>query len=71
MLGLKSKVKIIWVFQKHEGVKCSDVPELVAKFNEIDEFLEYTKKYLGFEEINGEFEEYKKDLEKTQKEEEI
>ena len=43
--------------KKHKGVKCSDVPELVAKFNEIDEFLKYTKKYLGFEEINGGFKE--------------
>lgn len=43
--------------KKHKGVKSSDVPELVAKFNEIDEFLKYTKKYLGFEEINGGFKE--------------
>lgn len=45
--------------KKHEGVKCSDVPELVAKLNEIDSFKKYTKKYLGFEEINGSFKEVK------------
>ena len=45
--------------KKYEGVKCSDVPELVAKFNEIDNFKKYTKKYLGFEEINGSFKEVK------------
>ena len=43
--------------KKHENVKCSEVPELVVKFNEIDNFLKYTKKYLGFEEINGGFKE--------------
>lgn len=41
--------------KKYEGVKCSNVPELVTKFNEIDEFLEYTKKYLGFKEEQGGF----------------
>jgi len=45
--------------KKHEGVKCTDVPELVAKANEIDNFLKYTKRYLGFEEINGGFKEVK------------
>ena len=45
--------------KKHENVKCSDVPELVVKSNEIDNFLKYTKKYLGFEEINGSFKEVK------------
>ncbi len=45
--------------KKHKEVKCSDVPELVAKSNEIDNFLKYTKKYLGFEEINGGFKEVK------------
>ena len=51
----------IWMEEakKHEGVKCSDVPELVAKLNEIEKFLEYTKKYLGFEENNGGFKEVK------------
>ena len=54
----------IWMEEakKHEGVNYSDVPEFVAKLNEIDNFLKYTKKYLGFEEINGGFKEVKEKL---------
>ena len=45
--------------KKYAEEKLSDVPELVAIQKDIDEFLEYTKKYLGFEEERGGFVEVK------------
>lgn len=45
---------------KHDGMKVSDVPELVAMKKEIDTFLEYTEKFLGFKEVDGGFKEIKK-----------
>ena len=47
--------------KKHEGVNCSDVPELVSIQQEIDGFLEYTKKFLGFTYVEGSFKEIEKD----------
>ena len=41
--------------KKHKGVKCADVPELVSMQKEIDGFVEYTKRFLGFEYVDGSF----------------
>lgn len=41
--------------EKYEGVKISDVPELVYIKKEIDEFEIFTKKYLGYEKEDGSF----------------
>jgi len=51
--------RFIDVARLHIGERLSDVPELVAINNDIDEFLKYTKKYLGFEEECGGFVEVK------------
>ena len=48
--------------KNHEGVKCSDVPELVSIQKETDEFLEYTKRFLGFEYVDGNFVEIEKSV---------
>ena len=42
--------------KKHEGVKCSDVPELISIKNDIEEFKKYTEKFLRFKYTDGTFE---------------
>lgn len=48
--------------KKYKVAKCSDVPELVSMQKEIDEFLDYTKRFLGFEYADGSFKELAKSV---------
>lgn len=48
--------------KKYKVAKCSDVPELVSIQKETDEFLEYTKRFLGFEYVDGNFVEIEKSV---------
>lgn len=41
--------------KKYPFENLNDIPELVTMSNDIEEFERFTKKYLGFEQINGGF----------------
>ena len=41
--------------KKYPFEKPNDIPELVTMSNDIEEFERFTKKYLGFEQIDGGF----------------